>query len=161
MAVAQMCGELCAGELCEGTVRGGTVRGGAVGGLLPSSMGSCLVELCVGAVWGSCVGGLFVVAVGGGGWKLCGGELWGGALGGGCVHGELYFIHILYLDGVIHGSVQHFTLWHVLVNVLSRFFLWFSQTKHFECHFIQPPQEVQCVHMYSVAGTWSFVPITI
>ena len=24
------------------------------------------------------------------------------------------------------------------------------QVKHFECHFMRPPQEVQCVHMYSV-----------
>ena len=52
----------------------------------------------------------------------------------------------------IHGSVQHVTLYNVPVDVLPRFFLWFSQVKHFECHGIQPPQEVQCVHMYSVAG---------
>ena len=51
----------------------------------------------------------------------------------------------------IHGSVQHVTLHYVPVDVLSRLFLWFSQTKHFECHDIYPPQEVQCVHMYSVA----------
>ena len=52
----------------------------------------------------------------------------------------------------IHGSVQHVTLYNVPVDVLPRFFLWFSQVKHFECHGIHPPQEVQCVHMYSVAG---------
>ena len=51
----------------------------------------------------------------------------------------------------IHGSVQHVTLRHVPVDVLSRLFLWFSQAKHFECRDIWPPQEVQCVHMYSVA----------
>ena len=27
------------------------------------------------------------------------------------------------------------------------------QVKHFECLFMSPPQEVQCVHMYSVSGT--------
>ena len=51
----------------------------------------------------------------------------------------------------IHGSVQHVTLWGVPANVLPRLFLWFSQVKHFECRDICPPQEVQCVHMYSVA----------
>ena len=51
----------------------------------------------------------------------------------------------------IHGSVQHVTLRHVPVDVLPRLFLWFSQVKHFECHYIRPPQEVECVHMYSVA----------
>ena len=53
----------------------------------------------------------------------------------------------------VHGSVQHVTLWYVPVDVLSRLFLLFSQVKHFECHGIHPPQEVQCahVHMYSVA----------
>ena len=51
----------------------------------------------------------------------------------------------------IHGSVQHVTLGGVPVDVLPRLFLWFSQVKHFECHYIRPPQEVQCVHMYSVA----------
>ena len=51
----------------------------------------------------------------------------------------------------IHGSVQHVTLCNVPVDVLSRLFLWFSQAKHFECHEVCPPQEVQCVHMYSVA----------
>ena len=51
----------------------------------------------------------------------------------------------------IHGSVQHVTLCNVPVDVLPRLFLWFSQAKHFECHDIDLPQEVQCVHMYSVA----------
>ena len=51
----------------------------------------------------------------------------------------------------IHGSVQHVTLCNVPVNVLPRLFLWFIQVKHFECHYIRSPQEVQCVHMYSVA----------
>ena len=51
----------------------------------------------------------------------------------------------------IHGSVQHVTLYRVPVDVLPRLSLWFSQVKHYECHHIHPPQEVQCVHMYSVA----------
>ena len=51
----------------------------------------------------------------------------------------------------IHGSVQHVTLRRVPVDVLPRLFLWFSQVKHLECRYIHPPQEVQCVHMYSVA----------
>ena len=51
----------------------------------------------------------------------------------------------------IHGSVQHVTLEWVPVDVLPRLFLWFSQVKHLKCHSIHPPQEVQCVHMYSVA----------
>ena len=37
------------------------------------------------------------------------------------------------------------------MDVLSRLFLWLSQVKHFECHYIHPPHEVQCVHMHSVA----------
>ena len=58
----------------------------------------------------------------------------------------------------IHGSVQHVTLHNVPVDLLPRLFLLFSQVKHltsqvkhFECRDIHPPQEVQCVHMYSVA----------
>ena len=51
----------------------------------------------------------------------------------------------------IHGSVQHVTLRNVPVDVLPRLLLWFSQVKQLECHDIEPPQEVQCVHMYSVA----------
>ena len=74
---------------------------------------------------------------------VCGRAVWR-ELWGSC------FIHILI--GFIHGSVQHFTLWHVPVNVLLRLYLWFSQVKHFECLYVKPP-EVQCVHLYSVAGT--------
>ena len=37
------------------------------------------------------------------------------------------------------------------MDVLPRLFLWLSQVKHLECRYIHPPQEVQCVHMYSVA----------
>ena len=51
----------------------------------------------------------------------------------------------------IHRSVQHVTLGGVPVDVLPKLFLWFNQAKHFECHGIRPPQEVQCVHMYSEA----------
>ena len=61
----------------------------------------------------------------------------------------LLFPHPVPAD--IHGSVQHVTLWNVPVDVLPRLFLWFSQVKHFKCCDIHPPQEVQCVHMYSVA----------
>ena len=50
-----------------------------------------------------------------------------------------------------HGSVQHVTLECVPVDALPRLFVLFSQVKHFECHYICPPQEVQCVHIYSVA----------
>ena len=45
----------------------------------------------------------------------------------------------------IHGSVQHVSLRCVQVDVLPKLFLWFSQAKHFECHCICPPQEVECV----------------
>ena len=51
----------------------------------------------------------------------------------------------------IHGSVQHVTLGDVPVDLLPRLFLLFSQVKHLECPDIDPLQEVQCVHMYSVA----------
>ena len=50
----------------------------------------------------------------------------------------------------IHGSVQDVNLRRVPVDVLPRLFLWFSQVKHLECTSICPPQEVQCVHMYSL-----------
>ena len=50
-----------------------------------------------------------------------------------------------------HGSVQHVTLSRVPVNVLPRLLSWFNQVKHLECHHICSPQEVQCVHVYSVA----------
>ena len=55
------------------------------------------------------------------------------------------------VTGDIHGSVQHVTLRNVPVDVLPRLFLWLSRVKNFECHHIWPPQEVQCVRMYSVA----------
>ena len=51
----------------------------------------------------------------------------------------------------IHRSIQHVTLKLVPVDVLLRLFMLFSQVKHLECCYIYPPQEVQCVHMYSVA----------
>ena len=51
----------------------------------------------------------------------------------------------------INESVQHVILKDIPVDVLARVFLWFRQVTHFECHAIRPPQEVQCVHMYSVA----------
>ena len=57
----------------------------------------------------------------------------------------------------IHGCVQHVTLWNVPVDVLLRLFLWFGQAKHIECYFIYPPQEVQCMHMCSVA--WNVLVI--
>ena len=49
------------------------------------------------------------------------------------------------------GSVQRVTLSGVPVNVLPKLLSWFSQVKQLACHDIHPPQEVQCVHMYSVA----------
>ena len=49
------------------------------------------------------------------------------------------------------GSVQHVTLDWVPVDVLAKLLSWFSQVKQLECHGIHPPEEVQCVHMYSVA----------
>ena len=48
------------------------------------------------------------------------------------------------------GSVQHVTLERVPVDVLAKLLSWFSQVKQLECVITQPPQEVQCVHMYSV-----------
>ena len=48
------------------------------------------------------------------------------------------------------GSVQHLTLFGVPVDVLANMFTFFSTVKELECHYIRPPQEVQCVHMYSV-----------
>ena len=64
----------------------------------------------------------------------------------------LLFPYLVPVD--IHGSVQHVTLWNVPVDVLPRLLRWFSQAKHFECPGIHSPQEVQCVHMYSVAGMY-------
>ena len=57
----------------------------------------------------------------------------------------------------IHGSVQHVTLDFVPMDVLLRLLKWFSQAKHFECRYICPPQEVQCVHMYS--ASWDVLVI--
>ena len=48
------------------------------------------------------------------------------------------------------GSVQHLTMWHVPVDVLANMFSLLNSVKVLECHNINPPQEVQCVHMYSV-----------
>ena len=49
------------------------------------------------------------------------------------------------------GSVQRVSLKRVPVDVLPKLWNWFSQVKQLKCHGIHPPQEVQCVHMYSVA----------
>ena len=59
----------------------------------------------------------------------------------------------------IHGSVQHVTLESVPADVLPRLLLWFSQVKHFECHYIHPPPEVQCgwdvlVNHYLTESGW-------
>ena len=109
-------------------------------------------ELCAGScvggtVCGSCIGGAVFE-------KLGGGAVWGS-----CVS----FISCIsdLVHSRTHGSVQYVILCHFSSNVLLRLFLWFSQIKHLECHYIRPPEEVQCVHTYSVAGTWSFVPMTI
>ena len=48
------------------------------------------------------------------------------------------------------GSVQHLSLWHVTVDMLTNMFTLFSTVKELECVYIRPPQKVQCVHMYSV-----------
>ena len=84
-------------------------------------------------------------------WGALCGELCGGTVCGSCVS----FISCIsdWVHSRTHGSVQYVILWHVSVNVLPSLFLWFSQAKHFECHAIPPPQEVQCVHMYGVART--------
>ena len=49
------------------------------------------------------------------------------------------------------GSVQHLTLEGVPVDVLTKLLSFFSEVKKLECQYICSPQEVQCVHMYSVA----------
>ena len=49
------------------------------------------------------------------------------------------------------GSVQHLTLQDIPVDMLANVFPLFSTVKELECSDIHPPQEVQCVHMYSVA----------
>ena len=48
------------------------------------------------------------------------------------------------------GSVQHLTLFGVPVDVLANMFSLLNSVKELECRYICPPQEVQCVHMYSV-----------
>ena len=50
------------------------------------------------------------------------------------------------------GSVKHPTLWHVPVDVFISLLSLLSEVKELKCLSIHPPQEVQCVHMYSV--TW-------
>ena len=143
MAVAQMCGEMCAGELC-----GGTVWGGAVGGLLPSSIG-----LCGGALWRSCVGGMFVEVV-------CVGALWGG--GAVCIGSCISFISC-----ILTGSFTE------VLNILLCDMFQSMCCRGSTCGSVKPgtlsviscaphpppPQEVQCVHMPCVL--YSFVPITI
>ena len=49
------------------------------------------------------------------------------------------------------GSVQHLTLARVPVDVFINLMSFFSEVKELKCDYIRPPQEVQCVHMYSVA----------
>ena len=61
-----------------------------------------------------------------------GGELWQAALGA-------WRPCILYCEPLKTPRREC-----VPVDVLSRLFLWFSQAKHFKCHYIYPPQEVQC-----------------
>ena len=48
------------------------------------------------------------------------------------------------------GSVQHFTLKVIPVDVLVNMFTLFSTVKELKCEYICSPQKVQCVHMYSV-----------
>ena len=48
------------------------------------------------------------------------------------------------------GSIQRLTVECVPVDMLANMFNLFSTVKELECHDIHPPQEVQCVHMYSV-----------
>ena len=55
------------------------------------------------------------------------------------------------------GSIQHFTLCGVPVDVLAKMFSLFSTIKEMKCHVICPPKEVQCVYMYSV--TWDALVI--
>ena len=51
----------------------------------------------------------------------------------------------------------------VACECVAKVVLWFSQVKHLECMSLHPTptRGTVCVHMCSVAGTWSFVPITI
>ena len=48
------------------------------------------------------------------------------------------------------GSGQHLSLWGIPVDVLTELLSFFSEMKELKCRSIHPPQEVQCVHMYSV-----------
>ena len=48
-------------------------------------------------------------------------------------------------------SVEHLTLWSVPLDVFINLLSYFSEVKELKCYSIHPPQEVQCVHMYSVA----------
>ena len=48
-------------------------------------------------------------------------------------------------------SVEHLTLRHVPVDVVINLLSFFSEVTQLECHSIHAPQEVQFVHMYSVA----------
>ena len=48
------------------------------------------------------------------------------------------------------GSIQHLILRRIPVDVLANMITLFSTIKELECQDIHPPQEVQCVHMYSV-----------
>ena len=49
------------------------------------------------------------------------------------------------------GSVEHLTLCNVSVDVFINLLSLFSEVKELKCLYIHPPQEVHCVHMYSVA----------
>ena len=49
------------------------------------------------------------------------------------------------------GSVKHLTLCGVPVDVLSKLLSFFNDVKELKCASIRTPQEVQCVHMCSVA----------
>ena len=49
------------------------------------------------------------------------------------------------------GSIQQFSLWYVPVDVFAKLLSFCSELQELECHSIHPPQEVRCVHMYSVA----------
>ena len=55
----------------------------------------------------------------------------------------------------VHADVQRckqrITFTVVSLDVLAKLWSSFSQIKQLECHCILPPQEVQCVHMYSLA----------
>ena len=100
-----------------------------MGGLCDGAVGRVV---CGGAVVWGCVG--------------CGSALWG-KLYRESVCGSYFPAQCLQ----IFTEVLNMLLRNVPVDVLLRLFLWFSQAKHFECRYIHSPQEIQCVHMYSVA----------